>query len=593
MQQQGVNIRAAMLALAGIFCLCLSRQGAKASDPRAEDRGTQASLAIKLDQAGYLPDAAKLAMVVVEESNTPARTFSIRRAKDGSIAFESKLGEPVSDAASGDQVQLADFSKLNESGNFYLDVPGVGRSWRFAIGSNVFNRVYYLAMRAYYGQRCGTAVDLGPEFPGLKHAACHLSGAYHPSSGKEGERTSSKGWHDAGDYGRYIVNSGISTGTLLWTWELFGDRIGTLGLQLPESGNGTPDILNEIRWNLDWMLTMQDSDGGVWHKQTSDHFCAFIMPERDKLVSQVIGTGKEPYKSSCATADFAAVMAIAARVYRAFDASYAQRCLAAAKSAWTWLSEHPDVVFHNPPGVKTGDYGDAHCGDEHLWAAAELARTTGDAPYKAYFDSNYRPYLDSIRAIGPPSWSTVAPLALWTYALAKHVGDPVGEVIRQRSVAAADEIAARSEQDPYRVVLTAKDYVWGSNGVAGNYSMQLLIANRLSPNPRYLRAAMENVHYLLGRNTFSLSWVTQVGENSFKHPHHRPSEADGVEAPYPGLLAGGPNPGKQDPEMKRLLPAGLPPAKNYVDVTGAYACNEVAINWNAPLVFTLASMVGP
>ena len=102
---------------------------------------------------------------------------------------------------------------------------------------------------------------------------------------------------------------------------------------------------------------------------------------------------------------------------------------------------------------------------------------------------------------------------------------------------------------------------------------------------------MENVHYLLGRNTFSLSWVTQVGENSVRHPHHRPSQADGVEAPYPGLLAGGPNPGRQDGYMRRLIPAGLPPAKNYVDVTGAYACNEVAINWNAPLVFTLASMV--
>ena len=151
---------------------------------------------------------------------------------------------------------------------------------------------FYLAMRSYYGQRCGTAVDLGPEFPGYKHAACHLEGAYHASSGKTGPHMSAKGWHDAGDYGRYVVNSGISTGTLLWTWEIFGDRLKQVTLNIPESGNGTPDILNEIRWNLDWMLSMQDDDGGVWHKQTSERFCDFILPEKDTLISYVIGTGR-------------------------------------------------------------------------------------------------------------------------------------------------------------------------------------------------------------------------------------------------------------------------------------------------------------
>ncbi len=551
----------------------------------------QSKTAIKVDQVGYLPNAPKLAMVVPDpQIPQPPATFSIRRVKDDSVAFTGELTRPVQDRDSGDAVQIADFSKLTESGRFYIDIAGVGQSWKFTIAPNVFNRIYYLAMRAYYGQRCGTAVDLGPEFPGLKHGPCHLVGAYHPSSGKEGPHVSSKGWHDAGDYGRYVVNSGISTGTLLWTWELFGDRVGKIGLRLPESGNRLPDILNEIRWNLDWMLTMQDTDGGVWHKQTSDHFCAFIMPEQDTLVSDVIGTGKTPYKSSCATADFAAVMAIAARVYKPFERAYAEKCLMAAKLAWAWVNRHPNVVFHNPPGVTTGDYGDPNCGDEHLWAAAELARTTGQAEYVDYFLAHYAEYLDIIRPVGPPSWSSVGPLALWSYALGHGGNAAAQQAIRQRSLAAADAIVERTAHNPYRIALTTKDYIWGSNGVAANYSMQLLIANRISPNPRYLEAAMENVHYLLGRNTFSLSWLTQVGENSVKHPHHRPSEADGIAAPYPGLLAGGPNPGRQDAYMKRLLPAGLPPAKNYIDETGAYACNEVAINWNAPLVFTLASM---
>ncbi len=187
---------------------------------------------------------------------------------------------PVDDADSGDRVLTADFSALKEHGQFYLEVPGVGTSWQFTVDADVYRRVYYLAMRSYYGQRCGTAVDLGPDFPAYKHAACHLSGAYHASSGKEGPHVSTHGWHDAGDYGRYVVNSGITTGTLLWTWELFGNRIRQIGLHLPESGNNTPDILNEIRWNLEWMLTMQDQMAAFGTSRPAPISAALSCPNR-------------------------------------------------------------------------------------------------------------------------------------------------------------------------------------------------------------------------------------------------------------------------------------------------------------------------
>ncbi len=549
------------------------------------------TLEIKVDQVGYLPDAPKRAFVVHEEraGQAPVQTFLVRRAKDGSVAFRGDLQAATFDPDSADNVEAADFTGLSESGNFYLEIPGVGKSWNFAIRHDLFTRVYYLAMRSYYGQRCGTAVDLGPEFPAYKHPACHSEGAFHPSSGKEGSHASSHGWHDAGDYGRYVVNSGISTGTLLWTWELYGDRLKNMSLNLPESGNSTPDILNEIRWNLDWMLSMQDSDGGVWQKQTSTHFCAFIMPDKDTLVSYVIGTGEMPFKSSCATGDFAAVMAIAARAYRPIDPRFAQRCLHAAEDAWKWLDRYPDVLFRNPSGITTGDYGDHDCRDERLWAAAELFRTTGNDVYSRYFLEHYREFLDTIRPAGPQSWSMVAPLALWTYVLGNGNDAEASNAIRERSLNAADQIAARAGHHAYRITLTSRDYIWGSNSVVANYSMQLLIADRFRPNRRYVETALENLHYLLGRNTFSLSWVTQVGDNSVRHPHHRPSAADALHLPWPGLMAAGPNPGRQDTVMKKMLSSDLPRAKMYVDETGAYACNEVAINWNAPLVFLLAA----
>jgi len=539
---------------------------------------------IKVDQAGYLPDAPKVAMVV---SKSAAADFTVRNSATNAVVFRGKLGAPADDADSGDRVQSADFSKLTKAGKYYLDVAGVGRSWNFEIAKNVYARAYYLAMRSYYGQRCGTAVDLGPEFPGYKHDACHLEGAYHASSGKSGPHVSKGGWHDAGDYGRYVVNSGITTGTLLWAWEMFRPA---MNLHIPESGNGTPDILNEIKWNLDWMLTMQDEDGGVWHKQTSENFCPFIMPEKDSLVSYVIGTGSEPYKNSCATGDLAAVAAIGARVFKPYDAAYAKECLRAARQAFAWLAEHPNVTFQNPRGVATGAYGDRNCADEHLWAAAELWRTTGEKQYEDYFLAHYGEFRPQIRAVGPQSWASVSNLALWTYALGGGKAD-AASAIQQDSLTAADEIVRRSAANGYRISLTSRDYVWGSNSVAANYGMQLLVANVFRKDPRFVDTALANLHYLLGRNTFSLSFVTQLGENPFRHPHHRPSGADSNVEPWPGLLSGGPNRNKFQDAAMRKLPDGLPPAKSYLDDQEAYSANEVAINWNAPLVFVLAGVL--
>jgi endoglucanase len=541
---------------------------------------------IRLDQAGYLPGMPKLAMVVAK---VPAKDFSIRKASDGTVVFLGRLTDPVEDGDSGDRVQAADFTRFTRNGTYFVEVPGVGRSWDFSIAPDVYNRAYYLAMRSFYGQRCGTTVDLGSEFPGYTHAACHLEGSYHVSSGKSGPRKTTGGWHDAGDYGRYTVNSGITTGTLLWTWELFGPKIGKISLNVPESGNPVPDILDEIRWNLDWMFSMQDADGGVWQKQTSLGFCGFMMPEKDKLVSYVIGTGKEPFKSTCATADFAAVMAIAARVYRPFDAAYSERCLKAAKRAWMWVEKYPNVTFRNPSGVSTGAYGDPNCGDELLWASAELSRTTAEEVYHRYFLAHYTQYRETVKAVPAEGWANVAPLGLWTYVLGGGKDAAAANAIRQDAVDAADRFVERTNRNGYRISMVPADYIWGSNGVAANYGMQLLVANAINPDSRYVQTALENLHYLLGKNTFSLSWVTQVGAHPYRHPHHRPSGADSLVEPWPGLLSGGPNQNRQDGLTKNL--PQLPPAKIYVDEEASYASNETCINWNAPLVFILASVL--
>ena len=424
-------------------------------------------------------------------------------------------------------------------------------------------RLLHAAVRAFHGQRCGTAVDLGA---GYKHGACHLRSAFHPSSGKSGTGGPVGGWHDAGDYGRYVVNSGIATGTLLWAWEFYEGTLRSTGL------------LDEARWNLEWMLAMQDEDGGVWHKQTSLAFPPFVMPEADNSPIYVIGKG------SCATANLAAVAAIASRVYSKSDVAFAQKNLGAATRAWQWLKKNPDVTFRNPKDVTTGEYGDGNCDDERLWAAAELWRSAGDADAHAYFLANAR-----TASMSPPSWNQVGPLALWSYVLAERGEARLKSAIKGQSLAAANRVVSRAARHRLSIPMRTEDFVWGSNAVAANYGLQLLVANRFQPDKRYVGAAAKILDYLLGQNPFGMSYVTGYGRRSVMHPHHRPSGSDTVAAPWPGLLAGGPNRNRQDPVLKKLPPA-TPPAEMYADDEESYASNEVAINWNAPLVFLLAGL---
>ncbi len=544
----------------------------------------------KVNQAGYLPGAAKRAMLTLRP---PAAAFELTTADSDTPVYRGRLAPPRRDEDSGDWVQEADFSAFQRGGRFRLRADGAAASFPFAIGAGVYEPVFRLAARFFYGQRCGTAVEMGGRFAAYHHPPCHLRAAYDSSSGRRGTNQDRGGWHDAGDYGRYVVNGGITTATLMWAAEMF-PAARRARLDIPESGAGAPDLLHEARWNLQWMLSLQDRDGGVWQKQTSRVFAPFVMPQDDRMISYVIGTGEAPFKSTGATADLAAAAAIAARLWRPFDPAFARRCETAALEAWRWLRRFPDVTFRNPPGIHTGEYGDPHLGDERLWAAAEIWRATGDEECHAYFREHYAPYAAQLPRFSPPSWGEVAALGLWSYALAGKSQGPrpdtaIAAAIEDATAAAADALVERTAGNGYRIPLRARDYVWGSNGIAANAAMQLLIAHRLRPHPAYTETALETLHYLLGRNTFSLCYLTGAGSRAVQRPHHRPSVADGLAAPWPGMLAGGPNRWRQDAAMQTFLPANLPPARNYIDNHAAYSCNEVAINWNAPLVFLLAA----
>jgi len=468
--------------------------------------------------------------------------------------------------ASGQNVSLVDFSALTVPGTYTIKVGGQVVRKDLKVADNVFEEVTKGAAKWFYYQRASMALD--QTYAGQwKRAAGHNAGTFqkHSSAGS-GSVSSSKGWYDAGDYGRYIVNSGITTYTLLSLFEHYPDYFKSLKWNIPADGT-LPDLLAEIKYNLDWMLTMQDTDGGLFHKLTSLEFPGDVMPAKDNLTLYVIG------KSSTASLDFAGVMAAAYRVFKDFDATYAAQCLAAAKKAYTWGTQNMNSLYKgNPSDVQTGAYEDSDASDEKLFAGSELYLATGEASYKPNISEAY-----------VPSWQNVSGLA--AYGAATYGADASSQQIL---IAQANDFASRASTG-FGVVMNSSDFVWGSNAVAANQGIWLLHAYYLTGEAKYYDAARKVLDYLLGKNPLDMSFMTGFGTKSPKRPHHRPSTSDGVSAPVPGMLVGGPqNDNNSDvgSESWQCSDYTKPqPALSYVDNNCSYASNEVAINWNAPLAY--------
>ncbi|MCE5299947.1 MAG: glycoside hydrolase family 9 protein [Spirochaetia bacterium] len=537
---------------------------------------------IHIDQLGYRPMDAKFAVIALDR----VENFRVMDASTGKAVFMGKTDNRVNDRDSGDKCYRADFSELRKEGEYYIEVDREFKSYNFTIGQSVYNDAFIKAMGGFYLQRCG--MEVGNKEGGWGHKACHLKASmYHKDTGAhETERRDvSGGWHDAGDYGRYTVNSGIATGTLLLMYERYADKLESLELKYKYSGR-MPDTLEEIKYNLDWMLKMQENNGGVYHKATTWNFPQMdVMPENDPLEGFVYRI------SSAATADFAAVMAIAGRAYKHRDRAYAAKCLEAARRAWNWLKDNPGIVpdggFKNPQDCQTGEYGDDNDADERFWAAVELFNTTEEEDFADYINENFGKWDPLVE--GGAWWRDVHTLAMQSYAYSKAPSKDrkLDKKIRTDVKRAADVIVAHIGESGYRTLIPEEMYIWGSNSVVLNYAITLLAAADYTGEKSYIQGAAEALHYIFGRNPFNMSFVTGTGDYPVENIHHRPSNADGITAPYPGLLSGGPN-GKRQDSVLQGLSFETPPMKCWEDNVRSYAGNEIAINWNAPLCYVLA-----
>jgi len=536
---------------------------------------------IKTNQVGYLPVGEKVAIV----PDVPATTFDLVAMADGSVVYSGDLSSPLiwSPAGAG-SFKRADFTGFEEPGQYAIHVDGAEDSAPFRIDADVFAEVHDATLKAYYFNRAST--DLPETYAGpWARAAGHpdtdvlVHGSAATSTRPEGTSiAAARGWYDAGDYGKYTVTAAVASYTLLAAYEHFPEYYADRDLNIPESGNDVPDVLDEVAWSLDWMIAMQDEDGGVYHQLTTDAFPGPEAPAQDLQQRYVIG------KTTAATLDFAAVMAVASRVYTPFETAFpgaSDRYGTAALAAWDWANANNDIPFVLPSDIDSGEYGDSEFTDEFGWAAAELAITTGDPQYLDIFAS---------QGLGAelPSWQDVGAFAFVSLAATDALAIPeaVRTTARASLVTTADTMERQYRESPYGVPMVTADFYWGSNSVVLNKAFILAQAHRWTGESSYRDATLGALAYIFGRNPTDYSYVTGAGSHPPLHIAHRPSESDDVADPVPGFVVGGPHSGWQD----GCIYPFMNPARSYLDDYCSYSTNEVAVNWNAPLAYVLAAV---
>jgi len=584
------------LACAAACALMAGRasRAAAQSAPPSDSAEADPVPVVRHNQVGYFARGPKVALVPDQLAGDGR--FVVRLARGGAPVLAGRLGAPRRWDPSGELVRTADLSRLTVPGEYVLAIPPSAAATPVTVGGDGPRALARAALKAFYYQRTGVALPAAYAGPWARPAG-HPDTLVlvHPSAAGPGRPAGTRvsapgGWYDAGDYNKYVVNSGISTSTLLLLVEQFPAYAAALRTNVPESGNALPDALDEALGNVRWMLAMQDpADGGVYHKLTNPEFDAFVMPH----AATRSGPRYVVQKSTAAALDLAAVAAHAARVARRYPRELpglADTLARAAAGAWRWARQHPDSAYDqerlnrlHAPKINTGAYGDAASGDEVRWAAAELYLLAGGDSLLALAAPPNAPPAEV------PSWASVGTLGL--YALVDHRASLPARAdtlaLRRRLLALADTLVARARRSAYGVPMDSADFVWGSSAVAANQGVALVQAYRLTRDTAYLHAATAALDYVLGRNATGYSFVTGHGRVTPRFPHHRPSAADTVAAPVPGLLVGGPNPGRQD------RCGGYPsrrPARAYVDSTCSYASNEIAINWNAPLAYLAAAL---
>ena len=554
---------------------------------------------IRTNQIGFQPEQPKHVVVAWPQgkqlTSAELRYYIVPQDSPLHPTWTGLLAEWGVDTDSGEHVLRGDFSALRKPGRYQVLLPGRGLSASFYLHADANREVLRLATRFFYLQRSGVAKD--DPVTGLRHQADYvamsplradLDAAEHVSASAQRFDVSG-GWWDAGDFGRYVPPAASTIMSLLYAYRFNPQAFADGSLAIPESGNGIPDLLDEIRWELSWMLKMQRADGAVHHKVATRDYPS-VMADRDPKPALLYGI------STQATADFAGALAEASVVYRAHDPVFSMALQRAAEKAWRFLITHPQKLpahgFVNPDDPNGGDYS-IKDGDEselRMWAAAGLFHATGDREYGEAFVQHWA-HRSAARRCGL-GWPCGSTFAMQGYLDSRGADSSVQAQVRAELAAQAADIVKVSEATAYRVALTGAQapfgYDWGSVGQALNSATLLLLAHEQTKEPRLVAAASAQLSWVLGVNPLGKALITGAGYNPVRAPHHRPSYHLGVA--IPGAVGEGPNAMSVggDPVLQKLFDSQLPPALRYSDVAESWATNEPTIYYNAAFVAVAA-----
>ena len=543
---------------------------------------------VRVNQVAYLPDGPKTATVVTE-ATTPL-PWQLKDAA-GKVVARGTGTPRGTDVSSGQNVQTVDFGRYTRAGTGFTVTADGETSRPFDIGTAAYRKLRSDALKFYYTQRSGIAIDDALR-PGYGRPAGHVDVAPNQGDGNvpcqpgvcDYRLDVRGGWYDAGDHGKYVVNGGITTWELLNTFER-APGVRKLSLVIPESANRTPDVLDEARWELNFLLSMQVPAGkqyaGMVHHKIHDAAWTGLplLPDQDPQPREL-----HPV-STAATLNLAATAAQAARIYRPFDPAFAARALRAARTAYTAAKANPALLAPESDGIGGGAYNDGKVSDEFYWAAAELFLTTGEKQFATAVLASPEHTADVFGA-GAFDWASTAAAGRLDLALVpNHL--PGLTAVKASVVNAAEKYLAVQKNQAYGVPYAPANNMWdwGSNSIVLNNMVVLAAAHELTGRDRYRDGVLTGIDYVLGRNALNQSYVTGYGEVSSQNEHSRWYAAELDPAlPHPpsGTLAGGANSSIQDPYAQSKL-TGCVGQFCYIDDIQSWSTNEEAINWNAAL----------
>ena len=549
---------------------------------------------ITLNQVGFLPGQVKQA-VFRADKDTMDKNFKIYNVDTQEYEeYKGYVSTKGTNPSSLEYVGIADFSDFTKAGKYKLVGENCGESPVFTIGDTVYDQLFNDTIMMLYRQRCGEV--LGEDGDKFAHAACHQSTA--TIYGTSTKIDVSGGWHDAGDYGKYVVPGAQTVANLLDTFDMCGDIFHYDSYVTNDAA--IPDILEEAMYELDWMLKMQANNGQVYHKVTSKEFPDNnVKPQSDNSQLFVSPT------SYAATADFAAVMAKASGLFTKYGilSSKAEEYKNAAIEAYNALNSMQKTSFKNPSDIKTGEYPDADLFDELTWASIEMYALTNNSTYLDVFKANYKKTSDF--GLG---WANVNGFGIYTYLETASNLDSEYANVKKVLLDAAQEIIDNAKADVYNASVGTKEvtnedgttettyaFEWGSNLTIASNGIVLLFAIPYSDvdfGNECIFYLQTQINYLLGQNACAYCFVTGYGELTPENPHHRPSVAAG-EA-MKGMLVGGPDSNfaenGQDSVATRSCKDAAP-AHCYIDNDNSWSTNEVTIYWNSPFTLLLGAAI--